>query len=89
MEKMDQGMYILNFSIIINGRPRGKIKATQGLRQRDPSVVYFLIVGCLSRMLTKGTNTNLIKGFDVRNLGLSISHLQFADGYYSILLTKH
>lgn len=39
-----------NFSIITNGKPRGKIKAMYGLRQRDPSppFLFTLVVDFLS-----------------------------------------
>lgn len=70
-----------NFSIIINGHPRGKIKATRGLRQGNPlpPFLFTLMVDYLSIMLTKGLDAGHVEGFNVRNSGLSINHLQFAD----------
>lgn len=42
-----------SFSIIISGRPRGKIVASKGLRQRDPPspFLFTLVMDCSSRML--------------------------------------
>ena len=70
-----------NFSIIINGRPRGKIYATRGLRQGDPlsPFLFIMVMDCLSRLLTKAEYEGQIKGFQIGNEGLSINHLQFAD----------
>lgn len=70
-----------NFSIITNGKPRGKIKAMHGLRQRDPlsPFLFTLVVDFLSRMVSKGLDSNIIENFAVRNSSLSINQLQFLD----------
>ena len=55
----------INFSIIINGRPRGNIYVTRGLRQEDPlsPFLFIMVVDCLSRLLTKAKYEEQIKGF--------------------------
>ena len=45
----------INFSININGRLRGKIYTTRGLRQRDQlfPFLFIMVIDCLSCLLTK------------------------------------
>lgn len=71
----------VNFSVIINGRPRGHFGASRGLRQGDPlSPFLFILVGdVLSRMVTKACDKGVVKGFEVGNKKVKLSHLQFAD----------
>ncbi|KAM2004953.1 hypothetical protein FF1_000090 [Malus domestica] len=70
-----------NFSVLINGRPRGKFKASRGLRQGDPlsPFLFTLVVDVLSRMIEKAQGNHLIKGLRVGVDNVEISHLQFAD----------
>lgn len=72
-----------NFSIIINGKPWGKIFASRGLRQDDPlsPFLFTLVMDCLSRNLSSVKAKGLIKGFVVGKepKSLSITHLQFAN----------
>lgn len=54
-------------------------------KAKEPTFSFFIhlgggqLVDCLSRMLLKGINTNIIDGFSIRNSSLTINHLQFAD----------
>ncbi|KAM2348663.1 hypothetical protein ACFX1X_012268 [Malus domestica] len=70
-----------NFSVLINGRPRGKFQASRGLRQGDPlsPFLFTLVVDVLSRLMEKAQETDLIKGLCIGQEKMEISHLQFAD----------
>lgn len=70
-----------NFSILINGRPRGKFMASRGLRQGDPlsPFLFTIVVDVLSRLMEKAQEFELIKGLVVGRESIEISHLQFAD----------
>ncbi|KAM1060262.1 hypothetical protein TB1_024191 [Malus domestica] len=70
-----------NFSVLINGRPRGKFKASRGLRQGDPlsPFLFTLVVDVLSRLIEKAQENHLIQGLRVGQDNVEISHLQFAD----------
>ena len=70
-----------NFSILINGRPRGKFMASRGLRQGDPlsPFLFTIVVDVLSRLMEKAQELELIKGLVVGRESIEISHLQFAD----------
>lgn len=69
------------FSEFINGRPKGRIQASRGIRQGDPfSPFLFLLVnevlsGLLSRLHDKGKYEGFIVGKDA----VHVSLLQFAD----------
>lgn len=68
-----------NFSININGKPRGKIKSSRGQARRPLSSFLFIIVmDCLSRLNCQGEKRGLITGYTTTNASLSMSHLQFA-----------
>lgn len=71
----------VNFSIMINGRPRGRFRASRGLRQGDPlsPFLFTMVVDMLGRIMDKGVERDLVKGFSIGRDGVSISHLQFAD----------
>lgn len=78
-----------NFSIIINGKPRGKIKATRGLRQGDPLslFLFIIIMDCFSRLMAKAVEENYIKGYSVGYIDQQLHHLPFADD--TILFSFH
>ncbi|KAH0972661.1 hypothetical protein GBA52_024817 [Prunus armeniaca] len=70
-----------NFSILIKGRPRGKFKASRGVRLGYPlsPFLFNLVVDVLSRLLEKAQENNMIEGIKIRNEGVEISHRQFGD----------
>lgn len=51
----------INFSIMINGRPRGKFRATRGLGQRDPlsPFLFVLCADALSLLLKRSTKKDV------------------------------
>lgn len=55
----------VNYSIIINAKPRGKFRATKGLSQGDPlsSFLFTFVCDVLSKFLEKAQELNLIHGF--------------------------
>ncbi|KAL0555833.1 hypothetical protein IC582_004334 [Cucumis melo] len=68
----------VQYSIIINGRPRGKIQPSRGIRQGDPisPFIFVLAMDYISRLLNSvGEN---IKGVKM-NDNLNLTHLLFAD----------
>ena len=66
-----------NFSIMINGRPRGVFSASRGLRQGDPlsPFLFILVVDCLGRLVDRAKECHLVKGFCVGKENISVSHL--------------
>jgi hypothetical protein len=74
----------VRYSVLINGEPSGFCSSSRGIRQGDsPSPFLFeIVMKALSRMLEVTENSGLVAGFSVGtrdNLGLSVSHLLFAD----------
>ncbi|KAL5566826.1 hypothetical protein UlMin_029990 [Ulmus minor] len=72
---------LANFSIMINGKPRGRFGASRGLRQGDPlsPFLFILVVDILGRMMDKAVRIGEVKGFKVGREEEVVSHLQFAD----------
>ncbi|VVA25489.1 Hypothetical predicted protein, partial [Prunus dulcis] len=70
-----------NFSVMINGRPRGKFRASRGLRQGDPlsPFLFTLVMDVLSRIMEKAQDADEFHGLSPGNGMVEISHLQFAD----------
>ncbi|KAL6129597.1 hypothetical protein ACLB2K_072947 [Fragaria x ananassa] len=58
---------LANFSILINGRPRGKFGASRGLRQGDPlsPFLFTLMVDVLNRLMESAREFNLIEGLGI------------------------
>lgn len=70
-----------NFSIMVNGRPRGNFNASRGIRQGDPSspFLFVLVADVLNRLVERARGVDLIKGFEIGREKICLSHLQFAD----------
>ncbi|XP_020420593.1 uncharacterized protein LOC18774736 [Prunus persica] len=70
-----------NFSVMINGRPRGKFRASRGLRQGDPlsPFLFTLVMDVLSRIMEKAQDADMFHGLSPGLGMVEVSHLQFAD----------
>ena len=71
----------VSYSVLINGRPRGKFKGFKGIRQGDPlsPFLFILVADGLSRLIDRATEAGLVKGCRVGRENLMVAHLQFAD----------
>ncbi|KAL5572583.1 hypothetical protein UlMin_022180 [Ulmus minor] len=69
------------FSIMINGKSRGRFGASRGLRQGDPlsPFLFILVADILRRMMDKAIGIGEVNGFKVGREKVVVSHLQFAD----------
>ena len=69
------------FSIFINGRPRGRVQASRGVRQGDPlSPFLFLLVSeVLSSLISRLHKIKKFEGFIVGKNKVHVPILQFAD----------
>ena len=72
---------LVDYFVIVNGRPRGKFKGTRGLRQGDPLLpfLFTLVVDGLGRMIDKLVDQHRLDCFEVGKDKIKVSHLQFAD----------
>lgn len=70
----------MQYSIIINGKPRGRIKPSRGIRQGDPISPFIFVIDMdyLSRILLHLEKTGKIRGV-VLHENLNLTHLLFAD----------
>ncbi|TYK15315.1 LINE-1 retrotransposable element ORF2 protein [Cucumis melo var. makuwa] len=70
----------VTYSVLINGRPQGRIKANRGLRQGDPLSPFLFVIAMdyLSRLLSHLEASGAIKGVSLNN-NCNISHILFAD----------
>ncbi|KAM1143260.1 hypothetical protein ACFX1X_032552 [Malus domestica] len=81
----------VEFSILINGRPRKAFKPTRGLRQGDPLSPYlFLIISeVLSLIIRKAVQQGYLDGIRISASGPVLSHLLFAnDTLVFLMATK-
>jgi hypothetical protein len=78
----------MTYSILINGRPYGKIIPSRGLRQRDPPLPYFFILCAegLSTWINKMERAGGIIRLPLTRGGTRLNHLFFADD--SLLFCK-
>ena len=62
---------LVEYSVILNGRPRGKFKGTRRLRQGDPLLpfLFTLVVDVLGRMTDKLVSQNMIECIEVGREG--------------------
>jgi hypothetical protein len=71
----------VSYSLLINGKPRGNIIPTKGLRQGDPISPYLFLLcaeglnGLLNKVVAQGD----IHGVSISRRGPKLTHLFFAD----------
>ena len=72
---------MVSYSMLINGKPKGKITPTQGLRQGDPISPYLFLMCAegLSAMLRRDKSGENLRGISVCKGAPRVSHLLFAD----------
>ncbi|KAA0035248.1 LINE-1 retrotransposable element ORF2 protein [Cucumis melo var. makuwa] len=70
----------VQYFILLNGSPKGRIKAERGIRQGDPLSPFIFVIAMdyLSRLLSHLETKGAIKGVSFNNC-CNISHLLFAD----------
>ena len=78
---MMQCVISVTYPIKINGKPRGHITPTRGLRQGDPisPFLFLFYAERFSALLRKATSIGVLKGVAARPRGPCISHVFFAD----------
>ena len=67
------------YSVLIHGRPYGKIIPTRGIQQGDPLSPYFFILCAegLSSLLQKAEMDRQITGLSITRGGMRINHFVF------------
>ncbi|XP_026383565.1 uncharacterized protein LOC113279068 [Papaver somniferum] len=83
-----QYVYIVSYSVLLNGSPTGFIKPERALRQGDPLSPYLYIIcsETLSAYFDNLTSKGLVKGINVCRNSPCMTHLMFADD--SLLFSK-
>lgn len=71
----------VQYSILVQGAPFGKIAPSRGLRQRDPisPYLFLLVAEGFSSLLRSAERKKLIHGVSIARGASSISHLFFVD----------
>ena len=76
----------VKFSILLNGSPSNFFGSSRGIWQGDPlSLLLFIVMEALSRMLDVATTVGQFLGFSVSNSAgtlMMLSHLLFVDDTY-------
>ena len=72
---------IVSYSILVNGKPKGDIRPSRGIRQGDPLSPYLFLLCSegLNRMLQKAAHNDQTRGFSLCKNGPKILTLFFAD----------
>lgn len=70
----------VQYSVLINGKPRGRIKPSKGIRQGDPlsPFIFVLAMDYLSHLITDLKGKGKIGGVNF-GLKLNLTHILFAD----------
>ncbi|KAJ9691733.1 hypothetical protein PVL29_013809 [Vitis rotundifolia] len=81
----------VSFAVLVNGKAKGWVKASRGLRQGDPlsPFLFTLVANVLSRMLFRAEKRNALEGFKVGRNRTRVSHLQFADDTIFFSMFRH
>lgn len=76
------------FSMLVNESPKGFFKGSRGLRQGDllSPYLFIMVADLVGRLAAKAVKVGLIEGFEIKEGGLSVSFIQFADD--SLFLLK-
>ena len=71
----------VQFSILVNGLPKGYFRSSRGLQSGDPSssMLYVIVAEALNALMVRADQMQLISGFIVGNEVNRVTHLQFAD----------
>lgn len=77
------------FFVLVNGSPKGYFHNSRGLRQGDPlsPILFVIVVEALQVLLDVAIQRMLILVFAIENSILEVSHLQFADDSYFLVLS--
>ena len=70
-----------SYSILMNGVPKGDIRPTRGIRQRDPLSPYLFLISfeALNCQLQQEARSEAFRGFSLCKNGPKITHLFFAN----------
>ncbi|KAK9154956.1 hypothetical protein Sjap_002436 [Stephania japonica] len=80
-----------NYSVMINGRPRGKFRGERGLRQGDPlsPFLFILVADVMGRMIDKAKLSGVVEGFRIGRDVTHITHLFYADDSLMFIKDSH
>jgi hypothetical protein len=74
-------VYAGNLSVLVNRSPTRQVNIARGLKQRDPLVpfLFLLVVERIGLLMSRAVSLCFFKPFLIKNSGVSVSHLQYAD----------